>query len=111
MSRADCHYIQNIEIISSVGNQTITDIITERSQNAALTIMGFRDEKSRSLEVMYLLLMMNLVIFCLSMLQFQRNKIAVLSPVLNSLKNSGSRVFLLVFDEVFGYFQHIQNSF
>lgn len=40
---------KNIEIISSDGNQTITDIITERSQNAALTIMGFRDEKIKEL--------------------------------------------------------------
>jgi amino acid transporter len=37
--------LTNIEIISSGGNQTISDIITERSKNAALTIMGFRDEK------------------------------------------------------------------
>ncbi|GAO28702.1 amino acid permease [Geofilum rubicundum] len=37
--------LTNIEIISSGGNQTISEIITERSKNAALTIMGFRDEK------------------------------------------------------------------
>jgi hypothetical protein len=37
--------LTNIEIISSTGNQTISEIITGRSKNAALTIMGFRDEK------------------------------------------------------------------
>lgn len=37
--------LTNIEIISSAGNQTISEIITDRSKNAALTIMGFRDEK------------------------------------------------------------------
>ena len=40
---------KNIEIISSDGNQTISDIITERSKNAALSIMGFREEKIRAL--------------------------------------------------------------
>ncbi|TCO09158.1 amino acid permease [Natronoflexus pectinivorans] len=37
--------LTNIEIIASTGNQTISEIISTRSRNAALTIMGFRDEK------------------------------------------------------------------
>jgi len=37
--------LTNIEIITSEGNQSISEIISERSKNAALTIMGFRDEK------------------------------------------------------------------
>jgi len=36
--------LTNIEIISSEGNMSISEIITEHSKNAALTIMGFRDE-------------------------------------------------------------------
>ncbi|MDG5800062.1 amino acid permease [Marinilabiliaceae bacterium ANBcel2] len=37
--------LSNIEIISSTGNQTISDIISQKSKNAGITIMGFRDER------------------------------------------------------------------
>lgn len=37
--------LTNIEIITSEGNQSVPEIIRTHSKNAALTIMGFRDEK------------------------------------------------------------------
>jgi hypothetical protein len=37
--------LNNIEIIASAGNQTISDIITTHSRNAGLTIIGFREER------------------------------------------------------------------
>lgn len=37
--------LTNIEIIASGGNQTVSEIITTHSKQAALTIIGFRDEK------------------------------------------------------------------
>ncbi len=37
--------LTNIEIITSEGNKTISEIVSAHSKNAGLTILGFRDEK------------------------------------------------------------------
>lgn len=36
--------LTNIEIITLLENQTVSDVVTERSQNAGLTIIGFNEE-------------------------------------------------------------------